>query len=219
MQLSRFGLIYLHGQKTAGNALQSILLPHSDDHKVTIKHQDGEDRYGIEGPITETKHMLLQRYRDRLGEAFSKYRVAITVRHPVDRAVSLYYSPHHWMQQTKDGGFERMTTVWDRRRFDVLIRNRLVPFSQILAVDGAFRRPDFTIRFETLEADFGRFCDAIGIDRPAVLPVRNKTASDADEKRRRCEDPEVIDFVAALFADDFAAFGYDPQRLPAPDSK
>ena len=215
MQLSRFRLLYLHAQKTAGNALQSILLPYSDDHKVTVKHQDGEDRYGIEGPITETKHMLLQRYKERLEGLFIDYRVAITVRHPVDRAVSLYYSPHQWFRQTEEGGFHRIPPVWDRQRFEVVIRDRLVPFSRILTVDGVLRAPEFTIRFENLEADFALFCNEFGISRPAVIPARNKTASDAEEKLERCNDPDVIGLVTSLFAEDFAAFGYNPQRLPS----
>ena len=45
MLSTRHRFLFLHVPKTAGNAVQTWLLPHSDDQKVTHRHQDGIERF------------------------------------------------------------------------------------------------------------------------------------------------------------------------------
>jgi len=111
MHSERHRLIYLHPPKTGGNSIQSVLLPFSDDRKVLVGHQDGRDRFEVRGPATASKHATLADYASSLDIA--AYRVAISVRHPFDRAVSFFFSPHRWMRQTEDG-WSLATPVWDR---------------------------------------------------------------------------------------------------------
>ena len=94
MLSTRHHFVFLHVPKTAGNAVQTYLLPHSDDQKVTHRHQDGVERFDVRGSVTPTKHATLQAYFDRLGTELDRFEIILPVRDPVDRALSLYFSPH-----------------------------------------------------------------------------------------------------------------------------
>ena len=100
MIISRHKLIYIHAPKTAGNAIQSLLFDISDDDKIVYHHQNGVDRFEVSGPITFSKHSALRIYNNGLGNNLSGWRVMVSIRHPFERAISAYFSPHRWYNKT-----------------------------------------------------------------------------------------------------------------------
>lgn len=205
MILSRYNLIYLHAPKTGGNSIQELLLPHSDDKMVLRSHQDGVDRYEIAGPATSSKHADLQSYADAIGGRLSDFTVAISVRHPFDRALSFYFSPHRWMRQ-RDGGWHLEPPHWDINAFaQMLGRERsMVSF---LSVDGKVRMPNIVIRYETLAYSFAEFCAKAGLPISQRLAHRNKSASLKLKVLER-DNAEARKIVEAAYSEDFALFGY-----------
>ncbi len=197
--------IYLHAPKTGGNSIQTILLPYSDDRKVSAEHQDGHDRFEVQGGVTRKKHSTLRDYADVLGSDIGAYKVAISVRHPFDRAVSYYFSPHRWMRKSGDGWVLEQP-VWDEAAFMSMLRT--VPsMASFLTVGDAFRQPDFVIRYETLEADFRAMCAALEIPSVAPMPHVNKSAGSNLAAEVRANGP-LRSFVADFYAQDMKAFGY-----------
>ena len=146
MILSRHQLIFLHLQKTGGNSISELLLPFSNDSKTVRKHQDGKDRFGLNGPATKRKHAVLSDYHDTLGSDINHYRVAITTRDPFQRAISMYFSPHQWFAP-KQGEWVRQEPYWDINRFETLVTNMLT-LTDFLSVNGSVQLPDYVIRYE-----------------------------------------------------------------------
>ena len=207
---SQYKVIYLHAPKTGGNSIQSVLLPFSDDSMVLKGHQDGVERFEIEGVYTPRKHAVLADYATHLGERLSEYRVAISVRHPFRRAVSYYFSPHRWMEmdpQTR--AWRKRPPFWGIAAFAACL-SEIIPMTDFVAVRGGLRAPDFVIRYETLVADFRSFVDGAGLPPAcAELPHRSRSAA-PDSVREALGDGTARGLVAERYAADFGAFGYEP---------
>lgn len=205
MLLSKYNLLYIHPPKTAGNAIQSVLLPFSDDRKVVSGHRDGHDRYEVAGMITTNKHMTLEEYEGRLGARMSDYRVAISVRHPVERAISMYFSPHRWFRKAVSGGYDLAEPVWDRNAFDEML-STMPSISDFVTVNGEFRKPDFAIRQNHLDADLSSMCKSVGLPEETwsnPVGYRNTSAGQApliqDLLRQRALKRDISDHFAADF--------------------
>lgn len=197
-------LIYLHVPKTAGNAINLALLPHSED-KISLKaHNDGFDRFGIQGPRTPRKHATLQEYRAVLGDEFAEFKVAISVRDPVERAVSLYFSPSRWMKKSIFGWRSARPRHWSMTTFAAILE-RTPSIAEFLTVDGALVRPDFVLRNESLVADFSRLTDALGIAAQLSTTRRvNASCGSAKQISEARADPGVQRMVRERFAADYA---------------
>lgn len=204
MLLQRSNLIYLHAPKTGGNSIQTILLPFSDDQKIVGKGQDGVDRFGIRGAHTSQKHARLQDYARTVPD-LSRYKVAISVRHPFDRAVSFFFTPIRWMRE-EGGHMQQAEPVWSRETF-LQFLDSVVPLVSFLSVDGTIRKPDFVIRYESIEADFAAFTNSLGLP-DARLPHVNRSAASADLTQSILADKELRDLVCERYADDMRFFGY-----------
>lgn len=92
------GLAYfIHAPKTAGNTVQQSIIQagYNLDHIAVSGHQNGIDRFEITGKTTSSKHQPLKNYYLR-DPASTYYWVVINVRQPLQRLVSLYFSPHRW---------------------------------------------------------------------------------------------------------------------------
>lgn len=198
-------LIYLHAPKTGGNSIQTILLPYSDDRKVFVEHQDGHDRFEVRGGLTRKKHSTLRDYARALGPDIAAYKVAISVRHPFDRAVSYYFSPHRWMRKSGDGWVLEQP-VWDQAAFTAML-GTVPSMASFLTVGDEFRQPDFVIRYETLEADFNAMRLALGIPSTPPFPHVNKSAGSNLAADVRA-NVSLRAFVAEYYAEDMEAFGY-----------
>ncbi|MEM8770669.1 MAG: sulfotransferase family 2 domain-containing protein [Pseudomonadota bacterium] len=210
MLLSKYNLMYLHPPKTAGNTIQSILLPFSDDRKVLKGHRDGYDRFEIQGVITSKKHMTLAEYAERLGSRIHDYRIAMSVRHPVERAVSMYFSPHRWFRKAANGGFVLSEPVWDREQFDQML-STMPCLSDFTTVDGIFYKPDFIVRQENLEEDFRFMSESAGLPqetRMTALELRNKSAGHAPFIRDLLRERALKKQIRDHFAVDFENFDF-----------
>lgn len=195
----KFQFIFVHIPKTAGNALQSILINYSEDAKVIRGQKDGIHRFGIESPYGTSKHSTLSDYLTTLGpDAFWSKRRFACIRNPWERAISFYFSPH------------KRRTVWDRDEFLKGLDSMESMASYLrLPTDPAGTLPDrnvdFLIRFERLQQDFDQLCDILGIERHH-LPMRNQ--SDVLPYPDYYDD-ELIQIVGNRFFEDVSLFGYE----------
>lgn len=206
MIFTRQRLIYLHLQKTGGNSITRAFLPHSDDKMTLRKHQDGSNRFGVTGAITPRKHALLAEYRKALGRDFASYKVAISVRDPLDRAVSMYYSPHRWMTQIK-GEWVQQDAYWDFDRFSRVMQT-MQSISDFLRIRKwgikTVQPPDTVIRYESLLADLTALARAYDLPfNPDTFPHANKSAANQDLREEAKLSEPVRDLVQRRFADDY----------------
>ena len=217
---TRHRFIYLHIPKTGGNAIQNLLLPFSDDTRLIRGHQDGVHRYELTGLVTPRKHANLQEYADILGhDALAEYRIVISVRHPFERAVSAYFSPHRWMRQNGDGRWFAMAPTWRKADFFKMLRDPLHgPACDYLRVDGEVRRPDHTLRNETLSQDVFHMMQTLklpGIPAQSIdLPRLNVSAAPTELYQSVLDDAELRHEVEALYAEDMAYFAYAKPPQP-----
>ncbi len=199
-----YRFIFLHVPKTGGNTVQTCLLPYSDDRKTTTRahHQDGVDRFGIKGPVTPNKHALLSDYHARLGARLGDYRILITRRHPVDRALSMYFSPHRLLHGALVDG-----APFDHAAFLRMI-GRMKTLADFLRVEGQVRQPDTFLRFERLAEDLADVMTMLGLPPPDA-PRLNRTADTAGLRDALKHDAAVIQAVERRFAEDYDLFGFE----------
>jgi hypothetical protein len=201
--------VYLHVPKTGGNSIQTLLLPFSDDRVVIRGHQDGRDRFEIEGDVTPKKHAFLSDYASALGQDLERFQIVISIRHPVDRAISFYFSPHRWFRRSSEANeWQLESPHWSLDAFEDCLKE-IVPMVDFVRVDGELIRPNHTIRFENLVGDCGRCASLLGLDT-ANLPHVNRSTSNQLAQEAVC-DPAVGELIARHFAEDFVFFGY-PMR-------
>ncbi|MFY0659618.1 MAG: sulfotransferase family 2 domain-containing protein [Shimia sp.] len=204
--------IYLHVPKTGGNAIQTALLPISEDASSRARHQDGVDRFGITGPRTPRKHALLSEYKTRLGEPLEQYRVVISVRHPFPRALSMYFSPGRWLKETSIGEWEPQEPQWNEHDFLSLIQDRkkLRPIVDFLKLGGVSHTPDVTLRHETLHDDYMTMCREFQLPSKVVaLPQVNRSSVSRSVLKRLLESQILRDATESAFGEDMSHFGYD----------
>jgi len=195
--------IYLHVQKTGGNSISSALLPFSDDQKTIKKHQNGKDRFGIKGDVTPRKHAWLQEYQDSLGERINEFDVVTSVRDPLDRAVSMYFSPHRWYKRDKDDEWRKIEPFWSYEKFEEIISSmyRVVDF---LKISDSIRMPDHVIRFEDMQKDFATLVKKYGLPLDiSELPHVNKSAADMELRKEVLRNAKVQDLVKKRFMEDY----------------
>jgi hypothetical protein len=213
MFVEKLDLIFVHIPKTGGNTISTHLLGTSDEKKELRNHRDGVDRFEIRGQYTRRKHQTLQQYRDALGERFSSVRVMTSLRHPVDRLVSTYFSPSRRMRRTamakaksafyryclrKDYEYSARDYRYDKVEFDMgafaEIVSRAPTQSSFLMVDGRLRKPDIVIDFSQFEESSRSALRDLGIVIDAPVHA-NRSMQDATYKSKIVNDPRVIDLV------------------------
>jgi hypothetical protein len=191
----RYGFLFVHVPKTGGTSVQAVLAPYADDRIVVHGHQDGIERFGVEGPYTPDKHAPLSAYQARLSaDQFSRLFKFATVRNPFERVMSLYFSPGRWLRDTPDG-WRATEPQWSRDAFLEIVRKTPAMTSYL---NGPL---DDVLRFESLADDAQRVFRRLGID--GTLPHRNAGLL---PERARFYDAELREFVRKRFAGDFAAF-------------
>lgn len=176
--------LFVHIPKTAGNAIQNILLKYSEDQLVVskLKH-DGVERFGVESTYGTSKHTKLLEYKKVLPpEIYDSLFKFTIVRNPWDRVVSRYF----FKKMKRE--FEKGLTVneiqekpFDRKEFIRVINTTPTLESFLLENPGNGKIDflkdtdiDFFIRFERLQEDFDEVCTRLGIEKEA-LPVRNQS--------------------------------------------
>ncbi len=195
-------LIYLHVQKTGGNSVTKTLLPYSDDKMTLNRYQDAINRFGIKG-ISPRKHAKLPEYKEILGADFDDYKVALTIRDPLARAVSLYFSPHKWMV-VEDEEWQYQKPYWDITRFEKLVTH-MYSLEEFLTVDGQIRMPDHVMRFRNLQQNFADLCMEYNFPmQDFELPVANVSAASHALRKHALLDPRTKSLVDQRFANDYA---------------
>jgi hypothetical protein len=198
--------IFIHVPKSAGNSIQDVLLPYSDDAKTCTGHQDGVERFGIAGQMTDKKHASLADYERKLGARLADYFKFCVVRNPWERAISNYLSPHRWMEK-RGGTYVAVPPVWDEGRFLGLLARMLPAAAYVKDMNGEIR-VDQVIRFENLEADFRAIRQILNIPGPP-LQHRNRAAPEFD-RGVVYRSPKLVAAVASAMAEDIARWHYTP---------
>ena len=127
--------IFIHIPKTGGNTVQKHIFSKGkslDEMKIS-GHQDGKDRFEVRGKFTSKKHMTLSEYFEY--EELRSFNVYTCIRNPVDRLVSLYFSPHRHAKQNRSTGkfFLPKTVDFDIDEFADIIHN-CSSMTQILSI-------------------------------------------------------------------------------------
>ncbi|MGR3375623.1 sulfotransferase family 2 domain-containing protein [Salipiger abyssi] len=208
---SRYSFVFLHVPKTGGNSVQHALLPHSDDRQTTKSGQDGRDRFGVSGPVTPFKHARLSDYEARLPGVSRTHTIMISVRHPFDRALSYFFSPHRWMKEDRDGELRHTQPIWNEADFFQMLDDRAVlPMADFLRLGDRLVEADILLRFETLEQDFRRAVKRLGLPAEAAraLPHVNRSVDATGIRSAVRNDPGLRDAVERRFRDDMELFHY-----------
>ena len=192
---SRYNFIFVHVPKTGGNAIQTVLLPVSDDRKIRILNVDDTHTFEVRGERTIHKHASLSDYTAKLGEAIGGYRTIIGVRDPLERALSHYYSPSRLLRRGETGETFVMNDFID-------LTKEMKTLKSFLMVDGKFVAPDFVIRFSHLSSDFVRVFGHLGV--PVSPLERINESGDVNGLRAGLRnDPEIAAIVRERFAEDY----------------
>ncbi|WP_071840158.1 sulfotransferase family 2 domain-containing protein [Synechococcus sp. KORDI-52] len=116
--------IFIHIPKTGGNTIQKHIFDNGDslDEMKISGRQDGKDRFEVRGRFTSKKHMKLSEYFEY--DELRSFNVYTCIRNPVDRLVSLYFSPHWYAKRNRFTGeiFLPETIDFDIDEFSAMIR-------------------------------------------------------------------------------------------------
>ena len=194
--------LFVHIPKTAGNSLQNIFAPYSDDILTTPSPwQDGVERFELKNSRYPTrKHTTLDEYyRIYPAEMFRSLVKFTVIRNTYERVISHYFSPH------------RGAVSWNRDKFIDFVKTIVKPVGFYISypgqsLDEAIQNLDYILRFERLESEFQGLCLKLGICT-SELPVRNKS--------QRGEflsyyDSGLIELVYDHFKDEIDLFGFTP---------
>lgn len=205
----RNNFLFIHLPKTGGNSLQAALEKYSDDEIVSpYASQDGIERFSIRNEkLGVEKHATLGRYREIFGSQVCDQLYTFTViRNPWDRAMSHYFSPH------------LANLTWDRARF-INVVETMPTLRQFIGEGGnqvgndSVELDDFVDKimiFERLQEDFDDVCARLDLPR-LKLPFRNVSSKPPYPFHY---DDELIQIVAARFADEIAFGGYQFKGTP-----
>ena len=187
--------LFVHIPKTGGNSIQSVLARYSEDELVRQRPgQDGIERFGIRSQYNLHKHARLIEYRDALSDRFDELFKFTCVRNPWERMLSLYFTPGQGRK-------------WDRRAFEKMLR-KTPSAADYLRLSGddidPFKNVNRILRFENLATEFASLCRDIQVT-PVPLPHYNRSER---EKYVKYYDADLRDWVAELFGEEIARFGY-----------
>ncbi len=219
--------IFIHTTKTGGNSLETIFLKYSDEKKVLKGLQDGEERFEIKGKWTLRKHQLLQEYYSLLPkEIWEKQKIVTSLRHPVDRMLSRYYSPAGHLKRTKNTLFKKTALELSKRlhlksrptefkyhepKFNVDLFKQFIQKresqSNYLSLNKQIRQPDIAIDFANFEQSACAAFKKLNIPETEV-PYKNKAIT-KQQKHLFAKRKDVIDAVMnSHHAEDFENFSY-----------
>src|SRR6185437_695512 len=195
--------LFIHVQKTGGNAIETALAPCSAD---TLRHSDMPGVEAASNPL-RLRHLFATDiklyFSDETWNSLFKFAF---VRNPWARMLSWYNMasrskrPDHPFSayvRTHACTFEEFLSLTDGIAAKTL-HNQV---DYISDRDGSVI-VDFVGRFENLTADFGAVCQTIGVS--TALPPFHRTVVDY----RAYYTDRTAELIANRFARDIAKFGY-----------
>lgn len=226
MFLDELNAIFVHIPKTGGNFVSKWLRSYSSDNLVAFGHQDGFDRFEIRGKYTTHKHMTIQEYYDQIEQDdVGRMFVVACIRHPVDRALSFYYSPHRWFKikgsselkrkalnwvgrnvNLTSSDFYSITPVFDIEKFEELVSSMKSMTSFLLPSGESDTRADVIIRYERLKDDVERAAHMFGIAGPDNFRPLNKGHKMERSRELHRYKEEIDQIVTKYHKVDFEKF-------------
>lgn len=207
--------LFVHMPKTAGNAIQNILLKYSEDQMVVskLKH-DGVERFGVTSEYGTKKHTKLFDYKKVLSpevyEGLFKFTI---VRNPWDRVVSRYFFKKMKREFEKGRSAAEIEEMpFDRKEFIRVIGTTPTLENFLLENPGRGKIDflkdtdiDFFIRFEHLQEDFDEVCARLDLPKES-LPVRNQSKH---KDFRSYYDDKTRKLVLERHRNEIEYFGYE----------
>tara|TARA_X000001036_G_scaffold440125_1_gene494675 strand:- start:11516 stop:12127 length:612 start_codon:yes stop_codon:yes gene_type:complete len=190
--------LFIHVPKTAGNAVQKVLMPYSDDKIYRESHKDGKlNDFEVENELGICrKHEWIGPYienADILERPISEYFKFAVVRNPWERMVS-------WYCYT----FPRISQNVDKAHFlENGLGKNMPAMKEYLFYDGQ-NQMDYIIRYENLEQGLIDVCKKIDIPF-AGFEVTN--ASKHPHYSHFYND-QSLDKIQELYREDIEIFNY-----------
>ena len=220
--------IFVSISKTGSISLEKVFLKYSDDKLVPqgIPPKRKKRKMKIlKGKWTRKKHQSLQEYHDIMPqEIFEKQKIVTSLRHPVDRLVSLHYNLDRQLQAINDDwlkkiarkpfnwfGIEIFFLEWryldrelDVDRFKRQV-TRVKSQSDFLRLNGKIKKPDVIIDFAHFEQSALDAFKKLGLPETKIS-YENKSLT-KQPKDILIKRPDVIDIVMnSHHAEDFETF-------------
>lgn len=220
--------IFVHVQKTAGESISHAILPHLDRSDMivgtTLSGKISNLIYPKFVPLKKhsTALMLRSHFAEDVWGSYFKFSF---VRHPVDRARSLHRYIGNMLRKREQRSLRNMMfALPGTQTADPLKWPSARACLETASFSEFIRHPDFSVReqwrylcdkdgnilvdfvgkFETLEADFRRVLDRIGVGA-VDLPRRNASATpDGGDPI----SPQDRAYLAEMFRTDIEIFGY-----------
>ena len=151
--------IFLHVPRTGGNSIQSYLLPLSEEGKQIRGKQDSINTFEIARPVTPHNHATLSDYAAVVQ--LSDYKIAISVRHPIDRALSLYFAPIRVLS-----GARAAQAPFELHAFNTMVRD-MRPMADFVRIGEGIEMPRLVLRYEHgVSANMVRLAQFLGLPTP-----------------------------------------------------
>lgn len=232
--------IFCHVPKTGGNTLsKNIFSSWSRDELVIRGHQDGKDRFELARyqALTSSgggykKHMPIIDYGTFVN--LIEFSVITVFRDPVERLLSLYFSPHRWfapraaprllmrLSNILDSGLDYTAKSFEERKpffnpndFKLLVENSR-SFSDFMNGYNEVSRV-MLVRFDYLQADMANFASLMGIPNELVTKGMSIHLNSSTQTVQADEAQEAAKIVHnSKHAEDYATFDEIARRFEQP---
>lgn len=199
----RHKFIFVHVQKSAGESIESALLPFCDSSDLAEVHQAGL-------PPHASAEQMIAAFGKQVWNSYFKFAVE---RNPWDKCVSLYYYQRaNWSRYWKWWRAPpRSFQEWFYPYFGLWTK-KLTPSHRLYTLRGEMA-VDFLGRYESLAGDFGKICRQLGLGEVA-LPVVNRsqlrTTPDGQRQRdyREHYTPAIRRRVGEIYHREVELLGY-----------
>lgn len=220
-----YNCVFVHVPKTAGQSIEQFFmdllgLDWKEDREALYLHHNDDPALGTE----KLAHLSASEYVDCghvTQQEFSGFFKFSFVRNPWNRILSEYrYRNYFHHLSFKDFVFNKMP----QPGFDDKYRHVMPQYDMLHDKDGKLL-VDFVGRFETLQRDFDRVCEKLGLEN-SLLPHRNPSDKKSRDLKRRLRnilfmngenrhhglsdfyDDETREAVADYYRIDIETFGY-----------
>jgi hypothetical protein len=228
--------VFVHTMKTAGDSITVALQPHLASHDFVLKNDFQAWRRRVTGQnparyAALTKHSPANDIRQTVGpDGWGEYYTFAFVRHPVQRALSLY---HYVATKAERRESLHVSNAWYLmplgKKDDPREWPAMAAYTETGTFSGFIRHPamasaaglqsqteflcdadgnllvDFVGKFEQLDEDMAKVQDAIGLPR---VPLDQRNVSDRSSGQPIELSADDRTYLAKRYEDDLERFGY-----------